>query len=114
VNLCAKSAINIIIVSGRPDDRFASWQEFSVFRVEPLDKQQVIQLVDKIDFDLNVKKKFIEAIEKNLYLKRKDFLSSPLLASMMLLTFSAMRKYRRRFIYFMNWLTQPCFQSMTR
>ena len=87
LRLCARTQKNIIIVSGRPDDRFESWQEFSIFRVEPLDKQQVIQLINKIEFDLSVKRKFIEAIDKGLYVKHKDFLSSPLLAGMMLLTF---------------------------
>jgi hypothetical protein len=87
LDLCRKSSRNIVIVSGRPDDRFASWQEFSLFRVEPLSKQQVVELIEKIDFDVNVKRKFIEAIYKKLYVDHKDFLSSPLLASMMLLTF---------------------------
>jgi predicted NACHT family NTPase len=49
LKLCTKSNNNIVIVSGRPDDRFSSWQEFSVFRVEPLDKEQVIQLIERID-----------------------------------------------------------------
>jgi hypothetical protein len=44
-------------------------------------------LIERIDFDLSVKKKFTEAVERNLYVKHRDFLSSPLLASMMLLTF---------------------------
>ena len=86
LKLCVKSSDNIVIVSGRPDDRFDSWQEFSVFRIELLNKQQVVQLIEKIDFDLSVKRKFIDAIEKGLYAKHRDFLSSPLLASMMLLT----------------------------
>ena len=86
LKLCVKSSDNIVIVSGRPDDRFDFWQEFSVFRIELLNKQQVVQLIEKIDFDLSVKRKFIDAIEKGLYAKHRDFLSSPLLASMMLLT----------------------------
>ena len=111
LKLCTKSNNNIVIVSGRPDDRFSSWQEFSVFRVEPLDKQQVIQLIERIDFDLSVKKKFTEAVERNLYVKHRDFLSSPLLASMMLLTSNIMRRSRRKFMYFTSWLTQHCSQS---
>jgi predicted NACHT family NTPase len=74
LKLCVKSPDNIVIVSGRPDDRFDSWQEFSVFRIEPLNRQQVVQLIERIDFDLNVKKKFVEAIEKGLYAKHQDFL----------------------------------------
>lgn len=37
LKLCAKAGHNVVIVSGRPDDRFASWQEFSAFRVEPFE-----------------------------------------------------------------------------
>lgn len=77
----------IVIVSGRPDDRFAAWQAFSVFEVQPLNVKQVTSLISKIDYDKKIKKKFIDSIKKDLFKKHPTFLSSPLLATMMLLTF---------------------------
>jgi hypothetical protein len=87
LDLCHKHSSNIIVVSGRPDDRFDGWQEFTTYKVNPLLLDQVVTLIEKIDFDLPIKKKFVEALKKGLFRKHQSFLSSPLLATMMLLTF---------------------------
>jgi len=76
-----------IVVSSRADERFRGWQAFSVFHVLPLKKEQVIDLVQKLKFDATIKKKFVERIRKDLFSKHSSFLSNPLLATMMLLTF---------------------------
>lgn len=87
LELASKGRENIVIVSSRPDDRFNSWQSFANYKVQPLSKNQIVQLISKISFDHAVKQKFIAEIKKDLYEKHESFLSSPLLASMMLLTF---------------------------
>lgn len=76
-----------LIVSGRPDERFQGWQLFSTFHVQPLTKPQVADLISKLDYEPKIKKKFIQRIKKDLYARHSSFLSSPLLATMMLLTF---------------------------
>ena len=78
---------NLFIVSGRPDERFGSWQAFAHYRVIPLSQKQVISLIEKVEFDKLTKKKFIERIKSDLYERHQSFLSNPLLATMMLLTF---------------------------
>jgi predicted NACHT family NTPase len=80
---------NVVVVSGRPDDRFGAWLTFVTYRVEPLTKKQVVSLIGTIEFDQIVKKKFIAQIKTNLYDKHKDFISRPLLATMMLLTYNS-------------------------
>jgi hypothetical protein len=77
----------IVIVSGRPDDAFDSWQSFSNFKVQPLSKTKVVQLIQKLDFDKATKKKFVSRVKADLYKKHVSFLSTPLLATLMLLTF---------------------------
>lgn len=77
-----------MVVSGRPDEVFDAWQSFSNFQVLPLSKKQVIELVDKLKFDKVTKKKFITRINSDLYEKHRSFLSTPLLATLMLLTFN--------------------------
>lgn len=76
-----------IIVSGRPDDRFYSWRQFSVFKIEPMLKKQVIKLIDNLEYDAGVRRRFISAIKNGLYESHESFLSTPLLAILMLLTF---------------------------
>ncbi|AHM03646.1 hypothetical protein roselon_01256 [Roseibacterium elongatum DSM 19469] len=76
------------LVSGREDDRFSSWSDFEVYTVAPLSIEEVRELIEKIRFDTKVKKKFLEALDEDFYQQHKSFLSSPLLAVMMLMTFN--------------------------
>lgn len=76
------------LVSGREDDRFSSWGAFEIFSVSPLTLDDVKELIQKIPFDRKVKKKFLETLKQDFYFQHKSFLSSPLLAVMMLMTFN--------------------------
>lgn len=76
-----------VIVSSRSDERFGSWGAFYVFQMQGLNKNQVIELVNKQDFDDTVKVNFIDDLKSGLYEKHKSFLSYPLLVTIMLLTY---------------------------
>jgi hypothetical protein len=76
-----------MVISSRPDDKFGAWQNFYVFAVCPLDKEQVIELIDKIDYDTDLKRRFKLEVDRKLFLSHQSFLSSPLLSSIMLLTY---------------------------
>ena len=79
-----------VIVSSRPDNEFASWSVFDVFEVKPMAREDTIELIEKCDFADDDKLAFVSKIkEDNFYKKNKEFLESPLLASMMLLAFSS-------------------------
>lgn len=77
----------IIVVSSRPDECFSSWEEFHIYRALPLTKEQAADLISRIDYDTTVKKKFTEELVSGLYDRHEDFLSNPLLLTMMLLTY---------------------------
>lgn len=78
-----------ITVSGRPDERFSSWNSFTVVTVAPLHKSDVLELIKRAPFDEVSKNKFHTKVKSTaFYAKQKGFLENPLLASMMLLTFS--------------------------
>jgi predicted NACHT family NTPase len=85
----SNSGKNIVVVSGRPDDRFGAWLSFLTYRVSPLTKDQVVSLVERIEFNPVIKKKFVSQIRRSLYEAHKDFISRPLLATMMLLTYNS-------------------------
>ncbi|MGN5164646.1 NACHT domain-containing protein [Aeromonas hydrophila] len=76
-----------VVLSSRPDDCFSSWDEYSVYHALSLNKEQAIELISKIDYDKTIKDKFIKELDGGLYEKHNDFLSSPLLLTMMLLTY---------------------------
>lgn len=85
--LCQSYPDSHVVVTSRPDDAIEAWETFSVFRVMPLKKQQTIELLNKLDYTQEVKSKFIEEVEVHLFEAHKDFLSNPMLTTMMLLTY---------------------------
>jgi predicted NACHT family NTPase len=76
-----------IVISSRPDIRLEAWTDFRLYRIQPMAKHQVINLISKLPWDLEVRTRFIGEVDKNLYAKHEHFLSNPLLATMMLMTF---------------------------
>lgn len=87
LDISTKYPKTIIIVSGRPDDKFSSWHDFHTFTVQALTKPQVIELITKINYDEGLKRRFQSEVERRLYDLHTSFLSSPLLSSIMLLTY---------------------------
>lgn len=85
-----------VIVSSRPDPRFGSWTSYHVYSVEPLAKQQTIKLIDNLEYDNGVKKRFSKAVNDGLFDSHRSFLSSPLLTSIMLLTFEEFAEIPQR------------------
>ncbi len=76
-----------VIVSSRPDSRFGSWTSFYVYKVEKLSKLQCIALIRGLHYDKGVRNRFVVEIQKKLFESHESFLSSPLLATIMLLTY---------------------------
>lgn len=76
-----------IVVSGRPDDRFSAWRSFSTLKICPMTKARVVELINNLDYDHGVKKRFLRTVGNGLYEKHESFLSTPLLAILMLLTY---------------------------
>lgn len=87
VNIAAKYHNILMLLSSRPDGRFQSWEEFYVYRVLPLDKEKSKGLISKLDYDRQVKRKFLETLDKKLFEQHQSFASNPLLLTMMLLTY---------------------------
>ena len=75
-----------VVVSARKSIVFESWQNFTEGTVLPLTKQSIKTLISKLEFYTVIKQKFISRLNE-LYNTHKTFLSNPLLATMMLLTF---------------------------
>ncbi|HYN54742.1 MAG TPA: NACHT domain-containing protein [Methylotenera sp.] len=76
-----------IFISSRPDDTLTSLDEFSTFKMCPLELSEALELVGKLPFDDVIKDKFCSNLSKGLFEKHKSFLSNPLLLSIMLLTY---------------------------
>lgn len=88
-----------IIVTSRPDERFNGWHHFEICKVAPLSKPQVIELIKKANYVDEYKKLFLKQIDK-LYASHKTFMETPLLAYMMLVTFSYNKDIPQRMFQF--------------
>lgn len=88
IRFSSKYFKNKYIVSSRHDENFSSWNSFTEYEVLPLTKDKIIELIEKIDYDIVIKNSFLDSIRKDLYDKYTSFLSNPLLATIMLMTFS--------------------------
>lgn len=84
---CDSFTNNYYIISSRPYSEFIELQRFSILSTCPFSKGQAISLIRKISFDEEIKKRFVDALEQELYEKHESFASNPLLLSIMLLTF---------------------------
>ena len=76
-----------IILSSRPDGTFDGWVGFTVAKVAPLDVNKAHELISKVPYESDVKEKFLSELRQGLFEKHLEFLSNPLLLSIMLLTY---------------------------
>lgn len=84
---CDKYPSNYYMISSRPCSEFIEFQRFTVLSTKALDKEQAKSLVGKLDFDSEIKNRFISALDSKLYERHKSFASNPLLLNIMLMTF---------------------------
>ncbi len=75
-----------IVMTSRPDERFMGWQGFKQAQVLNLSKKTSKQLIQKANCDEKMKRKFLKNFDK-LYSEHESFMSNPLLAYMMLVSF---------------------------
>ncbi|WP_182298225.1 NACHT domain-containing protein [Cohnella cholangitidis] len=88
IELSDKYYENVIIVSSRPDEGFVAWNSFCEIRMLPLSKKKALSLMNKIEYESEMKERFIDELDKNLYERHKSFASNPLLLTIMLMSFS--------------------------
>ena len=78
---------NYYVISSRPISSFLELQRFTVLETLPFDKEQAVSLIEKLDFDREIKQRFVTALSDRLFDEHESFASNPLLLSIMLLTY---------------------------
>ena len=99
-----------IFISSRPDEVFNGIEDFSIYRMLPLDLDRASTLVKKLPFDEEIKSKFSEALVDGLFEKHESFLSNPLLLSIMLLTYGQNAEIPSKLSIFYNQAYEALFQ----
>lgn len=99
-----------IVLTSRPDDSFTSWEGFHIAHLLPFSQAQCESFIAKVDYPHEKKTEFLEFIKAGAYQKHQEFLSNPLLASMMLLTFDEYGDIpARKHVFY-----EKCFQVLLR
>lgn len=75
------------IVTSRPGQDFISWSNFIELRTQPLTLEKAVSLVQRLNFDEEIKEKFVLELNNGLYTSHKSFFENPLLLSIMLITY---------------------------
>ncbi len=78
-----------VIITSRPINQFISYNKFLLCDIQPLEKDQSVELIEKLEFwDTEARKNFIAALKNRLYESHRQFASNPLLLTIMLMTYS--------------------------
>ena len=97
------------VVTSRPNE-FTTWENFHVAHLLPFDYCQCQSFIKKIDYVEERKTEFLEFLTEYKFAEHKEFLSNPLLASMMLLTFDEYGDIpAKRHIFY-----EKCFQVLIK
>lgn len=86
-SFCDRYSKNHFIISSRPFTEFVEFQRFSVLSLGNLSKDQALEMIHKVEFDPEIKQRFLIALDNHLYNNHTSFASNPLLLNIMLLTF---------------------------
>lgn len=84
---CDMYCENNFIMSSRKNGSFIGWQRFTIYQIKPLTKRRALDLIDKLDYDTEIREKFHIQLDKELFNKYESFASNPLLLTIMLMTF---------------------------
>lgn len=99
-----------LILTSRPSDDLKVWEGFTEAHLLPFNRADCLEYIEKIDFDATRKDDFAKALTAAFFEKHKEFLSNPLLAAMMLLTFDEFGEIpQRKHIFY-----QKCFDVLIR
>lgn len=79
--------LNILLSSRVEQGGFQEWNLFNITSIEPLTLEQACGVIENLNYDTEVKERFLNALQTNLYNKHKDFASNPLLLTIMLFTY---------------------------
>lgn len=108
--LSKKSPKCPIFISSRPDDDVTGLDDFSTFRMRPLQLNEALDLVSKLPFDDVIKSKFCSNLSNGLFEKHESFLSNPLLLSIMLLTYGENAEIPSKLSIFYNQAYEALFR----
>lgn len=79
-----------LLVTSRPDERFAGWPEFKTASIQPLTQGAVVELIRRAEFNDKYRNEMLKRLKTGeLFKTHGTFLTNPLLCYLMLVTISS-------------------------
>jgi hypothetical protein len=101
---------NCVVVSSRPDPEVQGWPQFAVLQIAPLTLDLANELIEKVPYEEELKRRFQDDLRGGLFEKHESFLSNPLLLSIMLLTYGENAEIPQKLNVFYNQAYEALFQ----
>ena len=89
------------VISSRETGKFNPWADFHEYQVTKFNLDQTRQLIENIPYSGN-KTKFLKRLSEDYFKENESFLSNPLLAIMMLMTFNDNPVSNKKSIFYEN------------
>ena len=99
-----------LIVSSRKNEDFQSWVKFSIYDVVDFTFEQTRELISKTPVNAKLKTSFLELMDEEFYNLHAEFLNTPLLTLMMLITYRDQATIPNSLTEFY----ENCFQALYR
>lgn len=88
----SKAGNNLFIVTSRPESSLASFPDFMNFNIEPLELEQSFELLKKYDNSGEISAEIISKLEGDMLESIEEFLTNPLLVSLLFKSYEYKRK----------------------
>lgn len=86
-NFITKANKNLFVITSRPESALSSFGDFQQFRINPLTQNEAYQLLRKYDEKGEITDKLISKIEESSYANISEFLTNPMLVSLLFTAF---------------------------
>ncbi len=84
----SKAGDNYFVLASRPESALAAFGDFQQFNIQPLEVEEAFELIKKYDADDTIAEELIKKIEGKVLEDLREFLSNPLLVSLLYKAYS--------------------------
>lgn len=111
IRLLSNSSSCQIVITSREDASLQSWPQFTTARISRLTLDEACDLVERVNFDPDIKAQFLHNLKGGLFVTHEFFLSNPLLLSIMLLTYGDSAEIPRKLSSFYHQAFEALFHG---
>lgn len=110
LEICHRYVDVPVVITSRPDKFYEPWEALSIAKLTRMSRSQTSLMLTKLPFEVAAKERFLEALTEEFFGRHREFLSVPLLATLMMMTFEEFSGVPERLHVFYEQAFQTLFQ----